>query len=190
MHLSVRGNDVTISPELREFATTRVSRLDRLVEHLVDAKLELKRVHRRSGANIIIAQLTIQSGRDLLRAEESDDDAEKAIGLVAEKMETRIRKVNERRKLRKKTGRTPLAIEPILAEEESDELVDEDGEAFGAIVRTKRFELKPMDLDEAIEQMELLGHDFFLFHNREENGVNLLYRRKDGAYGLLAGAER
>lgn len=180
MELLVRGTDVTITPDLRSYATTRVSKLDRFVEHLVEAKLEIKRVHRRTGANLIVAQLTIQSGRDLLRAEESDEDAQKAINLAADKMETQVRKVNERRTARKRS-----AIPALEIESDALDAVDLDLEDEGAVVRTKRFKVQPLDIDEAIEQMELLGHDFFVFHNVDESSVNVIYRRNDGSYGLL-----
>lgn len=180
MELLVRGTDVTISADLRSYASSRVSKLDRMVEHLVDAKLELKRVHRRTGGNMIVAQLTIQTGRDLLRAEEHDEDARKAINLAAAKMESQVRKVNERRTARRKSTVPALGFEP--AEVDGVELdIDENA----AVVRTKRFKIQPLDIDEAIEQMELLGHDFFVFHNVDESSTNVVYRRNDGSYGLL-----
>ena len=189
MELTIRGTDITVSPELREFAESRVAKLDRFIAHIVDAKLELKRDHRRNNASYVIAQLTVQTGRDLLRAEEQDQDARKAINLVIDKMEKRVRRVGERRTSRKRAGASVEVIEPISAVDEplEESSIDEDGfEEFGAVVRTKRFPVKPMDVDEAIEQMELLGHDFFLFHNAVESTMNVLYRRKDGTYGLLA----
>jgi putative sigma-54 modulation protein len=180
MELLVRGTDITISPDLRTYATERVSKLDRLIEHLVDAKLELKKLHRRSGGNIIVAQLTIQTGRDLLRAEERDEDARKAINLAAGKMESQVRKVNERRTTHKKSTVPAIDIEP----DEFDGL-ELDVDEPTTLVRTKRFKIQPLDVDEAIEQMELLGHDFFVFHNVDESSVNVVYRRNDGSYGLL-----
>jgi putative sigma-54 modulation protein len=190
MELTIRGADISVSPELRDFAEDRIAKLDKFVEHVVDAKLELKRNHRRNNASYVVAQLTIQTGRDLLRAEEQDQDARKAINLVVDKMEKQARKVSERRTSRKRAG-TPMSeiSQPVtlLEEPETGEDFAEDGfEELGAVVRTKRFAVKPMDVDEAIEQMELLGHDFFLFHNAEEATMNVLYRRKDGSYGLLA----
>jgi putative sigma-54 modulation protein len=182
MELLVRGTDIAISPDLRSYATDRVSKLDRLIEHLVDAKLELKKLHRRSGGNVIVAQLTIQTGRDLLRAEEQDEDARKAINLAAAKMESQVRKVNERRTTRKKS--TVPAIELDTIELDGIDL-DLELDEPTTLVRTKRFKIQPLDVDEAIEQMELLGHDFFVFHNVEESAVNVVYRRNDGSYGLL-----
>ena len=193
MELTIRGADITVSPELREFAESRASKLDRFIEHIVDAKLELKRDHRRNNASYVVAQLTIQTGKDLLRAEEQDQDARKAINLVMDKMEKRVRRVGERRSSRKRAGVSAAEIAaPVVATVDTVEAAELDGfdadglEEFGAVVRTKRFAVKPMDIDEAIEQMELLGHDFFLFHNADESTMNVLYRRKDGSYGLLA----
>ena len=187
MELLVRGTDVTITDDLRAFANQRVSRLDRIIEHLVEAKLEIKRIHRRTGANTIVAQLTVQSGRDLLRAEEQDGDARKAIDLAVTKMETQIRKVNSRRISRMKSGRLPEYDGLDLDNGAGDE--PEIDDELQPIVRTKRFNVKPMDIEEAVEQMELLGHDFFVFHNLGEGNINVLYRRKDGAFGLLAPTE-
>lgn len=184
MELTIRGADITVSPDLREFAEKRVSRLDRFLEHVVDAKLELKRDHRRNNASFVVAQLTIQTGRDLLRAEEQDQDVRKAVSLVVGSLEKQARRVAERRSSRKKTG---APIDDLFPPVDSDLEADLDEvEEIGRVVRTKRFAVKPMDIDEAIEQMELLGHDFFLFHNVEEAVMNVLYRRKDGSYGLLA----
>ena len=184
MELLVRGTDVTISDDLRTFAKQRVSKLDRLVEHLVESKLELKRIHRRTGANVIVAQLTVQTGRDLLRAEEQDGDARKAIDLAVAKMESQIRKVNSRRISRKKSGALP-EFDGLDLDNGAGEDFEVDDEVR-TVVRTKRFNVKPMDLEEAVQQMELLGHDFFVFHNLDEDGINVLYRRKDGDFGLLA----
>jgi len=184
MELTIRGAEITVNDELRDYAQSRVDRLDRYIEHVVDAKLELKRSKRRNSSGGVVAQLTIQTGRDLLRAEEQDQDVRKAIALAASKLESQARRVGERRSSRKRAGQPLNEIlipEPVVADGVTDDL-----EEIGHVVRTKRFALKPMDIDEAIEQMELLGHDFFLFHNTEESGVNVLYRRKDGTFGLLA----
>ena len=187
MELTIRGADISVNDDLRAFAQSRVDRLDRYLEHVVESKLELKPSRLKNGTNGVIAQLTIQTGRDLLRAEEEDQDVRKAIALATAKLESQARRVGERRTSRKRSGQAIGAIvAPLEAiESDHDDAVDELDE-IGYVVRTKRFALKPMDIDEAIEQMELLGHDFFLFHNEDEAGVNVVYRRKDGTYGLIA----
>jgi putative sigma-54 modulation protein len=186
MDPQIRGSDIAISDDLRVFALGRLQKLDRRIDRVVDAKLELKKRHQRSGGDIVTAQLTIQAGRHLLRAEEQDHDPRKAVDLVVDTMDRQIRKFHERRTDRK--GRPPIALaingseEPVVEEFESDA----DDEVESLIVRTKRFSVKPMDPAEAIEQMELLDHDFFLFHNSEEAQLNVVYRRRDGTYGLIA----
>jgi putative sigma-54 modulation protein len=186
MDVTIRGTDITVNDELHDFARSRVERLNRYIEHVVDAKLELKQSKRRNNSSVV-AQLTIQTGRDMLRAEEQDQDVRKAIALAVSKLEVQARRVSERRTSRKRSGQT---IEHVILpfDVATDELaVDADElEEIGHVVRTKRFAMKPMDVDEAIEQMELLGHVFFLFHNIDESSMNVIYRRKDGTFGLLA----
>lgn len=188
MELQIRGRGIPVTDEIRQFADRRTARLDRLVGPIVDAKLELRADNNRVGPPVTTAQLTIQTGRRLLRAEERDPEPMAAIDRAIDKLDRQIRRFHDRRadsKTRQtETIRTPsLPPEPDLLDE-LDEESDEPGARQG-LVRTKRFMLKPMDVDEAIEQMELLGHDFYLFHNAVENNLSVVYRRRDGAYGLL-----
>lgn len=189
MELQIRGRGIPISDEIRQFADKRAARLERLIGPVIDAKLELRADNNRVGPPMTTAQLTIQTGRRLLRAEERDPEPMAAIDRAIDKLDRQIRRFHDRRAVSKarqtETIRTP-AMPP-----EPDALLDEiedDGIEPGTrqgLVRTKRFLLKPMDVDEAIEQMELLGHDFYLFHNAVENNLSVVYRRRDGAYGLL-----
>lgn len=191
MDLNIRGNGIAVSDELREFAGKRTARLDRLVRAVDDAKLELRHVHTRVGPDQVIAQLTIQSGRTVLRAEERDADPKIAIDRAADKLEQQVRKVHSKRARRKGEGIATIRTADVLAAIPEEEITadltteDEADAALAEVVRTKRFPLKPMLVDEAIEQMELLGHDFYLFHNADENALSVLYRRKSGDYGLL-----
>lgn len=193
MDLHVRGNDITISEKIRDFADQRIAKLDRVVDRVVDAKLELRRRHNRTGGDTVTAQLTIHTGRSILRAEEHDRDVEVAIDKVVNKLHTQVRKVHGRRTARKRRRTEPvLAIDELSPSDEFDFELDAESdddaevEPRRGLVRTKRFSLKPMDVDEAIEQMELLGHDFYLFQNAAEEQLNVVYRRQDGSYGLLA----
>jgi ribosome hibernation promoting factor len=182
MDLAIRGNDVEITDELRQFATRRVEGFDRLLGRVVDAKLELRRTHQRT-ADSIAAQITIQTGRNILRAEERDNDAQRAVDKVVNKIERQARRFHEKRSDRH--GPRPGLIDELLPSRDGGAETEEP-ESVAALVRTKRFTVKPMDPEEAIEQMELLGHDFYLFHNAEEAQINVVYRRHDGTYGLLA----
>jgi len=191
MALQVRGNGITVSDEMREFAEKRIGRLDRLVPKIDERKLELRHNHAKSGPDTVTAQVTVQSGRTVLRAEEADPDAKLAIDRAVDKLVGQVRKVHSKRAKRgasrAETIRTvdpsPLQPEPAGTAEPVDAADGDEG--LGAVVRTKRFSLKPMDVDEAIEQMELLGHDFFLFQSAEEDTLCVVYRRKGGDYGLL-----
>jgi putative sigma-54 modulation protein len=183
MDLTIRGNDVEITDELRQFANRRVDGFDRLLGRVVDAKLELRRVHQRTSADGVAAQITIQTGRNLLRAEERDTDAQRAVVKVIDKIERQARRYHEKRSDRHGPRPGPIDELPLPIDAGADQ---DEPESVAALVRTKRFAVKPMDPEEAIEQMELLGHDFYLFHNAEEAQINVVYRRHDGTYGLLA----
>jgi putative sigma-54 modulation protein len=183
MDLLIRGNDVEINDQIRQLATRRADGLDRLLGRIVDAKLELRRVHLRTAASSIAAQITIQTGRNILRAEERDTDPQKAVDKVLDKIERQARRYHEKRTDRRGPRPGPSEELPLPSDGRADV---EESESVAQLVRTKRFTVKPMDPEEAIEQMELLGHDFYLFHNAEEAQINVVYRRRDGTYGLLA----
>ena len=120
-----------------------------------------------------VAQLTVRSKGTFLRAEERTADMFASIDAIVDKMYRQIVRYKGKRYGR---GRGPGEIPPV---EEFEE------EVPPRIVRTKRFQVAPMDEEEAVEQMELLGHDFFVFFNVDTNEVNVIYRRKDGNYGLI-----
>ncbi len=194
MELHIRSNGTKVTPGMREFIDRRMSKLDKLADHVVDAKLELRTEETRTGTEVTVAQLTLQTGRHVLRAEEHDPEAAKAIDAVIDKLVTQVRRYTDKRKSRKKRGVPAHVMSDIPADlgNYGESLLAEtnsvDAEEDTSVVRTKRFEMKPMLVAEAIDQMELVGHDFFLFHNMDENELNVLYRRRDGSYGLLAPA--
>lgn len=187
MEIQVRGHGVRINDGLREFIDRRATRLDRMVDRAVDAKLELRALHNRVGPDTTAAQITIRSGREVLRAEERATDQIVAVDQAFDKLERQIRRVHDKRSRRHAPGQA--TIRGDVAQSESISTIDEvdldDEQDVGDLVRTKRFVVKPMDVEEAIEQMELLGHDFFLFHYVDEDIPSVVYRRRDGAYGLL-----
>jgi putative sigma-54 modulation protein len=186
MDIQVRGNGVAVSDDLREFVRRRAARLDRLIGRVVDAKLELRALHNRVGPDSTAAQITIQSGKQVLRAEERAAEQIVAVDQAFDKLERQVRRVHDKRRRRKAPGQPTIrAVDEVEPEPALDGLESEDEVDLGNLVRTKRFGLKPMDVEEAIEQMELLGHDFFLFHYADEDIPSVVYRRRDGAYGLL-----
>lgn len=199
MELQIRTNGTKVTTGMREFIDRRMEKLDRLADHVVDAQLELRTEQTRTGSEVTTAQLTLQTGRHVLRAEERDAEPAKAIDAAIDKLIRQVRKFNDKRNNRKR--RTPVsdlvtaavgapeAVESSLPEEvtftaTTEEAEDEDVES--PVVRTKRFPMKPMPIEEAIDQMELVGHDFFFFKNTDGDQLNVLYRRRDGSYGILA----
>lgn len=195
MNVHIRAAGLKVSDDMQAFIEQKISKLDRLAEHVVEAHLELKKETLRARGDITTAQLTLQTGRHILRAEEQDSETTKAIDAAVDKLVRQVRKFNGKRSDRKKRGVSSngsprmsdyLAIDQDTTDVEALEFDDESSEDSERLVRTKRFLMKPMIVDEAIDQMELVGHDFFLFQNADEDELNVLYRRRDGSYGLLA----
>jgi ribosomal subunit interface protein len=197
MELFIRNVDIAVNDDLRAHAQRRADKLDRFLDRVTDAQLELRRRPQRRGGDITRVQVTIHAGRTLLRAEEEDHDPRKAIDRAFDKLFHQVRRFHDRRAKRQSQpphrmgsldGLRPLEPDELDAIEDGaadDEEEIADGRRQG-IVRTKRFSLKPMRPDEAVDQMELLGHTFFLFLNADEGQMNVVYRRNDGSFGLLA----
>ncbi len=198
MDLQIRTNGTRLSPELREFIERRSAKLDQLVDHVVDAQLELRSTHQRSGGDVTIAQLTLQTGRHILRAEERSGDPAKAVDAAVDKLLRQLRRYHDKRTDRKRRLPTAVAVDELGGSVDgltdrgvpsggagADDALDPEDES-NLLVRTKRFSVKPMAVEEAMDQMALIGHDFYLFHNADEDQLNVLYRRRDGSLGLLA----
>lgn len=185
MELHVKPHQVSLSSELQRYIDRRLGRLDRFLDRVTDAKLELREEQRRTGGVRHIAQLTIATNFALLRAEEEAADIHAAVDAVATKMERQIVRYRSKWKSRRHGHRE--GEPPLPATEPEVEAADDAPEA--TILRTKSFSAKPVDEDEAIEQMELLGHAFFAFINARTGIVNVVYRRRNGGYGLLQPGE-
>ena len=170
MRVTVIGKNIDVTPALRETVERKISKLDRYFEPNVSARATLT-----VQKNSQIFEVTIPFNGVILRCEESTDDMYKSIDLVQAKLERQIRK--QRTKLQRRSNeslRFSSFDEVALEEEDQRE-----------IVKVKRFNIKPMSTEEAILQMELVEHNFFVFKDSDTNNVNVLYKRKDGDYGLL-----
>lgn len=180
MRFNVRGENLEITPALREYAERKVSRLKRYFADVPDLDVQITmRVVREAHT----VEVTLLLPRLLLRAEETSADMYSSIDLVVDKLERQIRKYKTKiyRKFRQDGSLRDLMRG---AEPENGQAFEEE-ELEIPIVRVKRFNLKPMDPEEAVLQMNLLGHNFFVFANAENHHVNVVYRRKDGTYGLI-----
>lgn len=174
MKLIVSGKNIEVSERLKEYAEKKIGRLDRYLPSLTEARIEFALEKTRSAAQSQVVQVTLRSNGTLLRGEERSSDFNAAIDTVAEKLERQIDHFKGKHYRRKNHAERAETAEP--AEEET---------VMPRIVRVKRFHTPPMTEEEAIEQMELLGHTFFIFQNQERKSLNVLYRRNDGSYGLI-----
>lgn len=167
MEVIVRGKNVEITDAMEDYVIKKLGKMDKLLNsQTVTAHVVLNVEKERR-----IVEVTIPIQGMLLRAEESGGDMYASIDLVIDKLERQYRKFKTREK--KKMLHESAVMRTPMPQESPD------------LVRRKTFPVKPMTLDEALLQMDLLGHDFFAFSNVETDSINVLYRRRDGDYGLL-----
>jgi len=171
MAISVRGKNLDITPALKEYVEKRVKKVTKYFDKTGDIAVILKveKGHHQ-------VEVTVPVDGILLRGEESTSDMYASIDQVMDKIEKQIEKHKTKltKKFRSGGFRADVASSVVAPEIEE-----------GIIARTKRLAVKPMDSEEAVMQMNLLNHDFFMFLNIETEQVNLVYRRKDGQFGLL-----
>jgi len=172
----IAKNNVEVSEAMRTYAEKKIGKLNRYLPSIVEGKVEISQENAKLPEQRFIVQVTLNSKGVLIRAQEKSKDMRTAIDKVVNVLSKRIERYKGRLYDRKKG--VSLARQGAPVEEE-------EMEAARRVVKTKRFLVKPMSIDEAISQMELLGHDFFLFVDADTEKVNLLYRRKDGNYGLI-----
>jgi putative sigma-54 modulation protein len=179
MQLNIKGKNFEVTDRLRNYVDQKIGRLDRYLPGIIEAWVELSVEDTKAAQDRQVCQVTLRTDRVILRAEERSDDIFTAIDTVLEKVNRQIDRYKGKRKNRRRGAGG--SAEPGVEEAETAEAEEE----TASIVRVKRFPITPMHPEEAIEQMELLGHDFFVFYNAEVGQINVLYRRKDGNYGLL-----
>ncbi|WP_366923801.1 ribosome-associated translation inhibitor RaiA [Metallumcola ferriviriculae] len=173
MNIIVRGKQVNVTNALRQHVEKRVGKLEKYLDELEEAQVTLsveKDRHR--------VEVTIPVKGIIIRGEEESGDMYGSVDAVIEKLEKQIKKYKT--KLAKKTRLNGLR--ELVAQSQGN---GADEEEEPQVLRTKRFAIKPMPVDEAIMQMNLLGHNFFVFSNAETEQVNVVYQRKDGNYGLI-----
>ena len=171
MAITVRGKNIEITPALKEYVVKRSNKITKYFDTLgeITAILAVEK-----GRHII--ELTVPVNGMILRGEEATTDMYTSIDLVVDKIEKQIEKYRTKISRRMKAGTFKGELVATTAVPEVEEL---------QVVKTKRFAVKPMDIEEAILQMNLVNHDFYVFSNSETEEVNVVYRRKDGRYGLI-----
>ena len=171
MQLRVKGRGVEVTDALRSYAEKRLGRLER---QLPDPQIELQlsAENNPSIKDSHVAEATVRTKGPVLRARESSHDMRASIDQLTDKLERQVTRYREKRSRRRRAPRQ-APDEGIPMDEEPQ------------IVRTKQFTVKPMTAEEAVLQLELVGHDFFVFRNADSEEVNIVYRRRVGGYGLI-----
>jgi putative sigma-54 modulation protein len=177
MQLIISGKNFDVSDWLKEYVEKKVGKLDRYLPSLTEARVELALEKTKNIKQSQVVQVTLRTNGTILRGEERSSDFTAAVDVVVDKLHRQIEHYKSKRERgRGQTESTRFAERETPASETVGE---------PRIVRQKRFRIPPMTEDEAIEQMELLGHNFFLFADRTTGKINVLYRRNDGNYGLI-----
>ena len=176
METQINGQNVNISPTVRGRIERKLSKLSRHLPNITGCKVELTKEGVKSPQERFVAQITLDIDGTLLRGEERGDGLSAAIDKVIAVVDRQIERYKGRHYDKGRGG--------SFARGTSGETVEESS-LTERVVKVKRFPVRMMSVSEAIVQMELLGHDFFLFHNSETQELNLLYRRKDGDYSII-----
>ena len=174
MKLNIRGDKLVVTDAIKAYTEEKIDKLNKYFDNKdIEAKILVKVANNKQ-----IIEVTIPTNKYTLRAEESNEDLYAAIDLVLDKLERQIRKNKTKLNDRYKKDNIVDFNFDIIEDYESDK---EDNK----IVKRKNIDIKPMDEEEAILQMELLNHDFFMFKNIDEECISVLYRRKDGKFGII-----
>jgi putative sigma-54 modulation protein len=176
VRLQVKGKNVDVTDSLKDYALHKLGKLEKHLNSAARLELELHVEKNPSISQNQVAEATIWTKGPVLRARESSTDMKASIDLLVEKLERQARRYRDKRRRGPGRGNHDQGIEgiPVVASEDAP-----------VIVKTKQFAIKPMTPEEAVLQLELVGHDFFVFQNADSNDVNVVYRRRDGNYGLI-----
>jgi putative sigma-54 modulation protein len=175
MRLQVKGRNLEVSEQIRKYAEDKLGKLDKLVKDPTRVELELAVEKNPSISDNHVAEATVWTKGPVLRARESSGDMKASIDQLVSKLERQVKRYREKRRVAPRRH-APQPTETALPEIDDHAV---------AITKTKQFTVNPMTPDEAVLQLELVGHDFFVFRNAESNGINVVYRRRDGRYGLI-----
>ena len=179
MKCSIRGEKIRVTKAIDGYINSKLSRIDK---YFKDSNMDAKVLIKLKGKKQAI-EVTIPYDKYTLRSESEHDDLYAAIDLVVDKLEGQIRKNKAKVKKQVKKDNTLINFEYELTKEE------EKASKGKKIVKRKTLEMKPMDEEEAILELELLGHDFFIFKDVHTNNIHILYKRKDGHYGIIETGE-
>jgi putative sigma-54 modulation protein len=176
MRLQVKGKNVEVSDSIRRYAEEKLGKLDRQLHELTQVELELRVEKNPSIAASQIAEGTIWTKGPTLRAREASEDMKASIDQLTEKLLRQVEHYRAKRRRSEQRGNGIPSGGPMSIP---------DDESAPKIVKSKQFSVKPMSSEEAALQLELVGHDFFVFRSDDSGEVNVIYRRREGGYGLI-----
>jgi putative sigma-54 modulation protein len=176
MRLEVKGRNVEVNDSIRRYAEEKLERIEKQLPEPTQIEVELTLETNPSISADHVAEATVWTKGSTLRAREASNAFETSIDQLSDKLERQVKRYREKRS-RRETGRRAngRSDEPTFSGEQLDRM----------IVKSKQFELQPLTPDEAAVELELIGHDFFVFTNAETGLTNVVYRRRAGAYGLI-----
>jgi len=183
MEVLIRSKNLDIDEAIEEYVSKKLKRLERRLPDIAQAKVELSWETTKAIDNRYVAQATINVGSTLLRGEEKATSVYAAIDSVVDVLNRQIERFRDKLYLGKRR-KLPLDREFATEQEEIEDIEDKESKD-SRIVKVKRFPVKPMTPEEAIDQMELLSHNFFIFFNPGSDRFSVVYRRSDGNYGLI-----
>lgn len=175
MQLHVKGRNVAVTDAIHDYAEKKLAKLAPQLADPTKVELELAVERNPSIADNHVAEATIFTKGPVLRARESSTDMKASIDLLVDKLERQVKRYRQKRRHEREwhaDGAAPATLS-----------IPDEGETM--IVKTKQFVLNPMSAEEAVEQLELIGHDFFVFRNVDSGEINVVYRRRDGDYGVI-----
>ncbi len=191
MQISIHGHSMNVSQRLEKYVRAKTEKLERYLPGVEEVRVLIARQSAKAGAPKVV-ELTVRRKRTLLRAEERDADVFKAFDNALDNMLQRAARLKSRRIDKKRLAKAGTIVD--TEDDEFDHLDVHMADAPDAVpapklLRIKTFEMSPMSVEDAIDHMELVSHDFYVFTHDEDNGVKVVYRRKEGGYGLLQPAK-
>ena len=188
MDIRIQSKNIDLNPHAEQYIQKKFDRLQRHLPNLDDAKMEVVRTQARSTRDRVQAQMTLNIAGYTLRGQDRGVNLFAAVDAVTDVVDRQIRRFKGKvyhTSQAKKSGRGLRDIPYETTVEVTDAAEEEVLEEIGQVVRTKRFPMPPMSVEDAILQMEMLGHSFFLFFNMDTDEYNVAYRRRDGDYGVI-----
>jgi len=179
VQISIVGRHIDITDAIRDYVEKKLQKLKKYFPYLVDVHVVFytQKIHQ-------VVEVTIQASRFTIHGEEKSQDLYASVDLVIEKLDAQLKKHKER--IKRKHQRKQKIDEELnmnISFYDREEIEDMNPEP--EIIHTKRLAIKPMSIDEAAMQMDLINQEFLVFRNAKSNGINVLYRRVDGNYGLI-----